>query len=269
MTQIIGFAGNIGSGKDTSSRLLIGMCAATFKVITDFVMTEDGRVSVNGIVKDENLLCPNIAKNYKFATALKEFCGKVFDIDIERTNTDKQYKDSLTKVRWEDFPGFTTDWFLYNSLNKFIARKQKTDSNLGNLPLQYHEPGFMTVREVLQYFGTEIVRKMHSDAWVNATMYDIKKENPVFAFISDARFTNEFKAIKDNGGILVKLTRCIEPSQHKSEQDIYSWTDWDVVINNDDGDLRKLYRNVLDGLYAINALCPPPYRKKNDSNLQR
>ena len=69
-TKIIAFAGEIGSGKDTCCKCLIGVTAWMFKQVTQFQMI-NGELVVADKQIEENNLIPKIAKNYKFATELK------------------------------------------------------------------------------------------------------------------------------------------------------------------------------------------------------
>ena len=68
----------------------------------------------------------------------------------------------------------------------------------------------MTAREVLQYVGTDVFRKMQHNVWADATVRLIEKENPTLALIADCRFPNEVEAIKNAGGIIIKLNRDTE-----------------------------------------------------------
>lgn len=108
----------------------------------------------------------------------------------------------------------------------------------------------MTVREFLQRLGTEAIRDwLHQDAWVNALMSDYVKcvpsklmRDPLFQMkyrrlgmtnavldmcfdfpnwlITDVRFPNEVDAIKNAGGIVLRVDRINNPnpkSNHISE----------------------------------------------------
>jgi hypothetical protein len=102
----------------------------------------------------------------------------------------------------------------------------------------------MTSREFLQYFGTTIVRKIYPQAWINATINSILVEKPEIAIIPDVRFPNEISAIKENNGIILRLTRNIYNSDHESEcildQNNYDWSNFDFIVNNSQGDIGNL-----------------------------
>lgn len=43
--------------------------------------------------------------------------------------------------------------------------------------LYYHAAGPMTAREFMQYFGTEVMRKMYEPIWVNSCIKKYKENN--------------------------------------------------------------------------------------------
>lgn len=243
-TRILAFCGSIGSGKDTCCKFLCGSVGVATKMIPEFSLAGSDLI-IGDKVSDENSIHPKVIKNYKFATPMKEFVIDVLGLDPELVYGTQADKQTPTHIKWEDFPGIITNKHLYNSIRKHVDRKFSEHSKFRTkFALEYHEPGFMTVREVLQWFGTEIVRKMHGSAWVDATMNKIQRESPKFALVSDARFLNEFDAIKKAGGALIKLTRNTSPSEHASELDFNRYTNFDYIINNDQDDIMGLVDKV-------------------------
>jgi len=128
----------------------------------------------------------------------------------------------------------------------------------------------MYVRELLQELGTECIREfVHEDAWVNALFADYKEEelgcitlNPNTNeekkvmqtgsypnwVITDVRFPNEAKAIRDRDGLLIKLNRIKAPvNDHKSELALLNWPDYNYVYDNDGDldDLRAFAKKVI------------------------
>jgi hypothetical protein len=123
----------------------------------------------------------------------------------------------------------------------------------------------LTPRWVLQYWGTEVCRKsFHDDIWIASLENKLRnsKDNVV---ISDCRFPNEIKSIKEAGGIIVWVKRgelpewydiAVEANQgsnvaindlkmkkiHASET---AWvgTQFDFEINND-GTIEELFSRV-------------------------
>ena len=69
----------------------------------------------------------------------------------------------------------------------------------------------LTPRWVLQYWGTEVCRKsFHDDIWIAALENKLRNSKDDIV-ISDCRFPNEIKSIKDAGGIVVRVVRGPEP----------------------------------------------------------
>ena len=126
----------------------------------------------------------------------------------------------------------------------------------------------LTPRLVLQKWGTEVARKSwHDDTWIASLEYKLTKAHNDIV-ITDVRFPNEIKAVKDAGGIVIRVTRGPEPSWysvalaansypqpnastevlnelgiHPSE---WAWvgTKFDAVIDNNSIGLDNLYRQV-------------------------
>lgn len=115
----------------------------------------------------------------------------------------------------------------------------------------------MTVRELLQRIGTDCIRNhLHKDAWVNLLMAQIQRDSfnssrHVDHVITDVRFPNEAKAIKDAGGYLICVKRPNLPEMdHPSETALDDWKDWDFVVDNDRG-FDKLHHVASEIIYEI------------------
>ena len=69
----------------------------------------------------------------------------------------------------------------------------------------------ITPRWVLQYWGTEVCRKaFHDDIWIASVENKLRNSKDDIV-ISDCRFPNEIKSIKEAGGIVVRVVRGPEP----------------------------------------------------------
>lgn len=228
MAKIIGISGKKQSGKNTTANYINGTILKDKGMVEDFYIDENGDLAIKtsdqtgrsdyGILdvtrKDnefvnyaEKELWPFI-KVYHFADTLKEICAELFGLNLQQLyGTDKQ-KNMKTNLMWEDMP---------------------TDEK---------KSGKMTNREFLEYFGTRVVRKIKPDAWVKATINKIVAEGSVLSIIPDVRFPNEVEAIKDNGGIVVRLKRDIFKSPIECEtaldEDKFDWSNFDHIIDNND-----------------------------------
>lgn len=133
---------------------------------------------------------------------------------------------------------------------KFATKLKSICAELTGLPIHYfYERKYyskylkewdMTVRQFMQKLGTESLRKhFHNDVWVKALLSEFYEINQP-AVVTDVRFKNEAEAIKDAGGILVRIEPSFESyenddDQHESEIDLDDYNDWDFVIRNDSG----------------------------------
>jgi hypothetical protein len=69
----------------------------------------------------------------------------------------------------------------------------------------------LTPRYILQQWGTEVCRKnFHDDIWI-ASLENKLRNSRDDVVISDCRFPNEIRAIKQSGGIVVRVVRGPEP----------------------------------------------------------
>ena len=78
----------------------------------------------------------------------------------------------------------------------------------------------LTPRWILQYWGTEVCRKaFHDDIWI-ASLENKLRNSKDDIVISDCRFPNEIKSIKDAGGIVVRVVRGDEPDWYQDAVDM-------------------------------------------------
>ena len=87
------------------------------------------------------------------------------------------------------------------------------------MPSSRKKKGKVTVREFLQYFGTEIVRKIKDDAWVSSTLKIINEENWGLRDLSYSinkfkkAFYNYFQ-IEASGNIIKDLNQELNQSEN-------------------------------------------------------
>lgn len=104
---------------------------------------------------------------------------------------------------------------------------------------QIFEPVNYTYRKTLTYIGTDLLREsFHPNVWVNALMNDYKSTEEGYPnwIITDVRFLNEAHAVREKGGILVRINReeqlPEEYRNHSSETDLDNYQFWSFVIDN-------------------------------------
>ncbi len=78
----------------------------------------------------------------------------------------------------------------------------------------------ITPRWVLQYWGTDVLRKgFHDDIWI-ASLENKLRNSTDDIVISDCRFPNEIKSIKEAGGIVIRVKRGEEPEWYNDAADM-------------------------------------------------
>jgi hypothetical protein len=74
----------------------------------------------------------------------------------------------------------------------------------------------LTPRWVLQYWGTEVCRRgFHDNIWIAALENKLRNSTDDIV-ISDCRFPNEIKSIKNAGGMVVRVHRGPEPEWYEA-----------------------------------------------------
>lgn len=116
---------------------------------------------------------------------------------------------------------------------------------------------YITVRLLLQIFGTEIMRYWLPEVWVNALYADL---NPMDNWlVTDLRFENEFDGTKRRGGFTIRVFRdqniiLNDPAKHASETGLdtyYKQNKFDYTIPNT-GSLEDLEQKVIAMLKHFN-----------------
>jgi hypothetical protein len=159
-------------------------------------------------------------------TTCSEFVTKYLNGTVKPFNSTKIYNfaDPLKKD------------ICMNILNMSEQQCYGTDDDKNTTTECYLDGKQLTAREVMQYVGTNFFRKMKHDVWSSATINKIKLENPGFAIIADCRFPNEVEAIRNAGGLIIKLTRNPYHSDHESEIALdpqnYDHNNFDLVVDN-------------------------------------
>lgn len=147
-----------------------------------------------------------------FATKVKQAINVIYDVPLELLNGSDEDKNTLTDVRWDSFVG--------------IERDEKQDEI------------FLSVRELMQIFATEMCRDKQPNIWFEVAFKNVGK-----IVVSDLRFNNEAEFIKQHKGFVIGVRRqSAVGGNHQSESGIDS-SYVDVWIDND-SNLEELYANV-------------------------
>jgi hypothetical protein len=274
MTKILALSGKKQSGKTTAANFLFGSAMASIEIdgapIIDYAhITEQGNLVISGVGPNNTIIPVTfpiesrdpgmrqymsdtvwpIVKTYSFADALKQkVCIDILGLTFEQCYGSDEDKDSVTSLKWEDMPG--------------VVPKDFCDQ-WGNTGIDYdlytHEPGFMTAREVMQYVGSDIFRKMYNDVWIDATFREIQQDQPILAVIIDCRFPNEIFGTQKHGGKALRFTK--DPfkgqDQHISETSLdpenFDWKHFDGILDNEEMDIHTqneaMYNILVDWKY--------------------
>jgi len=177
-------------------------------------------------------------ENMKFAGKLKIIASLLTGIPIEKFE-DQEFKKTILGSEW----GRPTK---QNPLNAIEPFKDITFVEM------------MSVRDLLQKLGTEAMRNgLHENVWVNALFADYTEDKQWV--ITDVRFPNEFKAIKEKGGIVIRVNRpghgnsMKELAEAHPSETALDGHDFDYVIEND-GNLEKLISKVREILVTENII---------------
>lgn len=234
MQNIIAFSGRKSSGKNTAGNLILGLYMGMTDVVHGACMIDDnGKLLISDLFGDTNhegifdpyydspdmanflaeYVSPNV-KLYSFADGLKQdVCINLLGLTWKQCYGTDDDKNSLTDLRWENMPGLKESKYAKNK-------------------------GKMSGREVLQYVGTEIFRKMFGDVWAASTLNRIRKDDSAIAIITDCRFPNEVEYTQKYGGKVVRLTRNQNIKEtHASEtaldKENFDWAKFDAIVDND------------------------------------
>lgn len=132
-------------------------------------------------------------KKYAFADSLKDVLSSTFG--WERSLLEG---DTLESRKWREEPDI---WW-----------EEKLNWS-DQLSFKSVFPRF-TPRVAMQLVGTDVFRKYFNDnLWILSLENKIRNKTNIV--ISDCRFPNEIKMIRDNGGIIIRVIRGEEPDWYK------------------------------------------------------
>ena len=278
-TNLIGISGKISSGKDTVGKMLQYLKCSPPSV-------DEISHMMKFITDDKYKSNLDIASNYE----IKKYAGKLKDIAcllIGCTREQLEDRDFKEKELGEEWS--RTVWYIQSNHNRLDTynSKEEAESDLSHYDENYNQEVYidseeivMTPRLMLQLLGTEAGRQIiHPNVWVNALFADydkylefciqnelskLKDKSMMGGFshnrssfeipnwiITDVRFPNEVQAIKDRGGIVIRVNRLdvdkfttnFPQTLHPSETALDDCNDFDYVIEND-GSIEDLIDKV-------------------------
>lgn len=255
--MIIGISGKKQSGKDTVAKIIQGFDIwkknLTFQ--TEYPLSN---VFVRDYVLNRVSIYESSWQVKKFASTLKEIVSiltgfTVEDLEkeeIKNTNLFLSYK--LLNKKANTFEIFASMEDLVERLNhlRTVYLDIYSAEEVNDIFVQ--ETISVTPRLLLQTIGTDIVRTINPDIWINSLFryYTVsylalakmrRKSFPPISsllalpnwLITDVRFPNEVKAIKEKDGIIIRINRETDyVSNHSSEIALDDYEDFDYTIDN-------------------------------------
>ena len=270
--MLISVSGKINSGKDTIGQII--------KIILDNPHLNNEGV-LNFIDKE---IYNNEKSPYYSSWEIKKFADKLKDIVCillgctRKQLEDREFKEKELGEEW---------WYYTRCFHGDIAQdlipysKDFYHKDLDKMSLIK-----LTPRKLLQLLGTECGRQIiHPNIWVNALMSEYKPSQLLISkirrkgfgispqkleeslpkwIITDIRFPNELKAVKDRGGISIRVNRSFKHkvesvggrfslghdvtplNEHESETSLDSAI-FDYVIQNN-GTIEELVQKVKEVL---------------------
>jgi hypothetical protein len=170
-----------------------------------------------------------------FADPIKKFLIDNLYVEYEWCYGTDANKNTLTKYDWE---------LMFDDVRRDNGKHS----------------GPMSAREVMQVFGTDICRRIFgSDIWVQAMKRRIDRSEADFFLITDVRFANEVKIVRDTWGGQVwqiigpqRGEESAKKDSHPSESQVDLAVPVDVLVENGIGrQLDDLNRSLMEGLRNV------------------
>lgn len=250
--NLIGISGKKGHGKDTVAKII---------QIIDGLNVYPTELDFKSLLlpieylKNPNLGIPNNKyKIKKFADKLKDMVCVLLGCTREQLE-DPEFKEKPLGEEW-DVIRVTSSW---GAPDKLLPVEGE------NMMWTHAVREQTTPRKILQLMGTECGREiLHPEIWVLSTFADYKTghvdyplpeghlygDKITFTYkpswiITDVRFLNEARAVKDKGGVVIRVNneRIKSTDTHESETALDDYEDWDAIINNT-GNFEQLTHRV-------------------------
>ena len=247
--NLIGISGKMGSGKDTVGKILQYLSCSPPSV-------DEINHMMKFITNDKYKSNLDIASNYqikKYADKLKDIVCLLLNCTREDLE-DREFKEKELGEEW----WYYTDTLFKGNLYGYNEYHDKLKDDLNYYIIK------LTPRKLLQLLGTDCGREIiHPNIWVNALFADYKsgyveqgvgwvetEDDYPNWIITDVRFPNEAKAIKDRGGIVIRVNRLdvdkftanFPQTLHPSETALDDY-EFDRVIDNN-GSMEELIEKV-------------------------
>ena len=194
-------------------------------------------------------------KKLYFALPLKQLVANLINVKLDEINDLKNVE--------KDYKFYKTDYL-------FLSKE--TGIPFETVEKEMSKVQFKTVRQLLQYIGTDLIRKYNTNWHVNRIREMVKEDKDANYVFDDIRFKNELNLVRELGGDCWFIIRPIisNVSNHESETSL-TWRDfgnkliindgglnlfkfrWEAFFDNYDISMEK--RTKLVGSECIKKLC--------------
>jgi hypothetical protein len=245
-TNLIGISGKMGHGKDLVAKII--------QIATHHPHLTDVQIK---ILVDAGYPIGTKYTVVKFANNVKVFASILTGIPIEKFE-DQEFKKTILDPKWDYWAiNLTMNGLHFES--DATSRRFATKEEAETYGQMFLDPGAdltyevakvqMTVRDMLQRIGTEAMRdKIHPDSWVNSLLGNYVNQQWI---VTDVRFPNEFEAIKNLGGLNVRVIRPMMPdNNHRSETALDSGFTFNVYLDNSKN-IMHLIAEVKDKILPL------------------
>lgn len=253
--MIIGVSGKIGSGKDIVGGIIQYLTAKTNVFITPKEFANFYK-EYNKI--PDSCKLKSSYKIKKYAYKLKQIVSILTSCTIEDLEN-QEFKNKMLGEEW--------------SINRKFSSIPEDEKDISNQEAILYTRDIPTYRGILQKIGTEAMRNIiHENVWINALFSDYKEifvdrgigsihdthsmsKNLGFPnwVITDTRFPNEAKAIRDRDGMVIRVNRMwaeendkttFQQAIHPSETSLDDY-EFDYTIDNN-GTIEELIEKVRE-----------------------
>lgn len=217
--HLIGFVGTSEAGKSSLSNYLHGTVLGKLHdnegkpAITNWRLNEHGKLEIE-------------TDNYSPEDDKWESAFSELDVDNRSADFQMWARGSL----WTYIKSFYLSWPLKRACkdllglnyNQIYGTGKKTETNyrwkdflgllnideLGILsPDSLKANDYMSAREIMEIFGTKVIRSIDPDIYPKRLVEQLQKEHSHIGVITDIRRLNEAKILKENGCVLIRLLR--------------------------------------------------------------
>lgn len=233
---IVGIKGFKGSGKDTVASMISyilhdGITKANYDTWLLY--------HKNGFVENDEII---IHFADKLKDDISEFCGidrKLLDKQEIKENYYYNFKTGIVSTNIKDV------FYVVDNCNDAILKY----NDLAGYLVLYSNNISIKIRVLLQYYGTNIIRNhFWREAFIRYTMnkaFDIRNSKGQ-CIIADARFdSDECKAIRDCGGMIIRVDRKSNNDNHDSHESEQITINKDDYVIDNTGTLVGLFYKVL------------------------